>query len=176
MRSLGILLPILFAIGCSVPKSLPEGGAISGMTVNQKAKVLVLAIADGQEKGQEPANGSGRGMVAALRQQLSAHGVPITTSEATTILQGFEEATKMGFDYVLKCVIVLWEDNATAWSGNGDKLKISLELYDAKTHQLVAASSHYRVATGATFVSGTPDRFMDECAKGALGKIYGWPE
>jgi len=174
MRSALFLLAFVFGIGCSVPKSVPEGGAIAGMQVNAKAKVLILAVADGQEKGEAPANGSGRGMVVALRQALSQQGIPLSTTEASNLLQGFDEATKMGFEYVLKCVIVLWEDNATAWSGNGDKLKISLELYDTKSRQLVAASSHYRVATGATFVSGTPDRFMDECAEGALRKIYGW--
>lgn len=169
-------LMCMFAIGCSVPRSVPEGGTLSGARVDPASKVLILSIADGQEKGDAPANGSGRGMVSVLRKTLSEHGVNISTSEASTAQQGFDEASKMGFDCVLKCVIVLWEDNATAWSGNGDKLKISVEIFDVKTHQLLAASSHYRVATGATFVSGTPDRFMDECARGALGKIYGWPQ
>jgi hypothetical protein len=88
---------------------------------------------------------------------------------------GLNEAQEANFDYVLKCVITLWQDNATAWSGNGDKLSISVELYDAKTRQLVAAASHRRVATGATFVSGSPDRFMSEVSTGALSQIYGWP-
>jgi hypothetical protein len=35
---------------------------------------------------------------------------------------------------------------------------------------------HKRVATGATFVSGSPNRFMDEVSAGALDKIYEWSE
>lgn len=94
--------------------------------------------------------------------------------EASTNVQALDEASKLNFDYTMKCTITLWEDNATAWSGKGDKLEISVEVFDVKTKQLVGIASHYRVATGFTLVSGTPDRFMDECAEGALGKIYGW--
>ena len=103
------------------------------------------------------------------------HSIPFSTSESMDTAQGFEEAGKLQFDFILKCTINLWEDNATAWSGNGDKLKISIEMFDTKSKQLVAVASHNRVATGATFTSGTPDRLMDECALGALSQIYIWP-
>ena len=118
----------------------------------------------------------GKGMVAALRKVLMEKAIPLSTSESTNLVQGYDEASRMGFDYVLKCVITEWEDNATAWSGKGDKLRISIELFDAKSKQLVAAGSHYRIATGFTLVSGSPDRFMDECATGALSQIFGWPQ
>jgi hypothetical protein len=170
-----VFLLALLAVGCSVPRSVPEGSVVAGQKVNPQGRVLVLAVTDGQEQGQDPAKGSGRGMVSALRKDLMAHAVPLSTTDASALSDGFTEAGKLGFDYVMKCVITEWEDNATAWSGKGDKLSISIELYDARTRQLVAAGSHYRVATGFTFVSGTPDRFMDECAQGALSKIYGWP-
>jgi len=169
------LVPIfLLSIGCSVPRSRPEGGLVTGQTINAASKVLILSVQDGQEQGQSPAHGSGRGMVASLRKVLLNHSVPFSTSENMNTVGGIEEAEKLKFDYVMKCTITLWEDNATAWSGNGDKLKISIEMFDVKTKQLVAVASHYRVATGATFVSGTPDRFMDECSLGALSRIYGW--
>jgi hypothetical protein len=169
------LIGVLLSMGCSVPRSIPEGRVVAGQTVNQGGKVLILAVADGQEQGQPAANGSGRGMVASLRKSLMQKGIPISTTDATAITAGCDEASKINFDYVLKCVITEWEDNATAWSGKGDKLRISVELFNAKTKQLVAAGSHYRIATGFTLASGTPDRFMDECALGALSQIYGWP-
>jgi len=89
--------------------------------------------------------------------------------------QGFADAERGGFTYVLKGTITHWEDNATAWSGKGDKLNISAELYDVRSRTLVAAATDKRTATGFTLVSGTPDRFMDEVANGALNQIYGWP-
>jgi hypothetical protein len=162
--------------GCSVPRSVKEGGPIAGQAVSAQKKVLVLSVMDGQEKGQDPANGSGRAVVASIRKYLTAHGIPLSVSSYDGTEQGINEANAQGFDYVLKPTITLWEDNATAWSGNGDKLSISMELFDAHTHQLVAASTHKRVATGATFVAGSPDRFIDEVTNGALGKIYGWPD
>ncbi len=114
-------------------------------------------------------------MVAALRNALMQRGIPLSTTESVSMTQGIEEAAKLNFDYVLKCAITEWEDNATAWSGKGDKLRISVEVFDVKTKQLVAGGSHYRIATGFTLSSGSPDRFMDECAYGALSQIYGWP-
>lgn len=175
MKRLLLALPLL-VLGCSVPRSVPEGRVVAGQSINPQGKVLILAVTDGQEQGQPAATGSGKGMVAALRKVLMEKAIPLSTSESTNLVQGYDEAGKLGFDYVLKCVITEWEDNATAWSGKGDKLRISIELFDAKSKQLVAAGSHYRIATGFTFVSGTPDRFMDECATGALSQIYGWPQ
>ena len=167
---------VMLMAGCSVPRNVREGGAVSGQQVDAHKTVLVLSVKDGQEQGQAPAVGSGRGMAAALRKALSEHGIPLSISQSTDLSEGLNEAKQGDFGYVLQCVITLWEDNATAWSGKGDKLNISVEMYDAKTHRLVAASSDKRTATGATFVSGSPDRLMDQVATGALGRLYGWPE
>jgi Domain of unknown function (DUF4823) len=175
MKHLVALLAAVLLCACSVPRSVKEGGAISGRTIAPTGKVLILSIADGQEQGQSPAVGSGQGMVAALRMALGAHGVPLSTTSTATLNAGFDEAKKDGFDYVLLCNITLWEDNATAWSGKGDKLSISVQVFDTQSHVLVAAATHSRVATGFTFVAGTPDRFEAEVATGALSKIYGWP-
>jgi uncharacterized protein DUF4823 len=175
MKYIALFVLCLSVAACSVPRSRAEGGPIANHQVVPRAKVLILSIADGQEQGQKPAPGSGKGMVAALRAVLAAHGVPLSTTETASVQAGVDEARRNGFDYVLQCAITLWEDNATAWSGNGDKLNISCELYDASSRELIAASTHKRVATGTTLVSGSPDRFMDEVAAGALGKIYGWP-
>lgn len=174
MKQIIAVLAIILLAGCSVPRSVKEGGPISGYTVSTTHKVLLLNVADGQERGQPPAVGSGQGMVAAMRKVLGSHHVPLTTSPSVSLDAGFDEASRSGLDYVMKTTIILWEDNATAWSGKGDKLSISVELYDTKSHALIAAATHKRVATGATLVSGSPDRFMDEVAAGALGQIYGW--
>ena len=167
---------LMLMAGCSVPRNVREGGPVPGQQVDPQQTVLVLSVKDGQEQGQTPAAGSGQGMAAALRRALSAHGIPLSISQSTDLSQGFKDAEQDRAGYVLQCVITLWQDNATAWSGNGDKLNISVEMYDAKTHRLIAASSDRRTATGATFVSGSPDRFMDQVATGALGRLYGWPE
>jgi hypothetical protein len=160
--------------GCSIPLSKADGGPTANHVVDPAARVLILNVADGQEMGDPPAPGSGRGLVAALGKVMGAHGIQISSTATSDLSVGLSEAQRVGFDYALKSTITLWEDNATAWSGNGDKLTIYIELYDAKSRQLIAAATHKRVATGVTFVSGSPDRFLDEVAAGALGKIYGW--
>lgn len=174
MKYIIVALLCLVATACSIPHSVREGGLVAGQQINPKTTVLVLNVKDGQEQGQSPAAGSGQGMVAALRRALSTHGIPLSVTQSSDLSTGFDQARQHGFHYVMHCVITLWQDNATAWSGNGDKLNISVEVYDANTHQLVAAATHKRTATGATFVSGSPDRFMDEVAVGALSRIYGW--
>ena len=133
--------------------------------------MLVLNIKDGQK----PAVGSGQGMVAALRRALAVHGVPFSTSADMDIQAGFSEAQCDGYRYMLKCTITLWKDHATAWSGKGDKLNISIEMYDVQTHELMAAATDKRTATGFTPVSGSPDRFMDQVGSGTPAQIYGWP-
>ncbi len=160
--------------GCSIPLSKADGGPVANHAVDPAARVLILNVADGQEMDESPAPGSGRGLVAALGKVMSAHDIQISATATSDLSTGLAEAQRAGFAYALKSTITSWEDNATAWSGNGDKLTVYVELYDAKSHQLVAAATHKRVATGVTFMSGSPDRFLDEVAAGALGKIYGW--
>jgi len=177
MKKIALLIVLcLCAAGCSIPRSLAEGGPVANHRVNPLSKVLILSIADGQEQGQEPAPGSGQRLVESIRKVLVAHGVPLSTTATGSLASGLDEARQGGFDYVLKGTIALWEDNATAWSGNGDKLTVSLDLYNAKSRELIAAATHRRVATGATFLPGSPDRFMDEVSGGALEKIYAWPD
>ena len=172
---LGLSVCLATGIGCSIPHSVPEGRVVPGQTINKQGKVLIMNAADGQEQGQPVATGSGQEFVAAVRDSLLDHSVPASTAQTLDLNQACDEAQKMGFDYVLKPQITFWEDNATAWSGKGDKLRISIEVYDAKGHQLVGAATFYRVARGAGFVgSGTPERFLKEASAGALNKIYGW--
>src|SRR5258707_845064 len=110
MKYVAVFVVLCTALaGCSVPRSRAEGGPISGYQVNPAAKVLLLNMADGQEKGQEPAPGSGQGMVAALRKVLAAHGVPLSTSSTASLSIGIDEARQAGFDYVCKGTITLWE-------------------------------------------------------------------
>jgi hypothetical protein len=137
---------------------------------------MILSIADGQEQGQSIAHGSGQGMASAIRKVLASHNVPVSMTATSSLRDGIDEARRAGFGYTLKCTITLWEDNATAWSGNGDKLNISVEVYDSKSRELIGAATHKRVATGETLLPGSPDRFIDEVATGALGKIYGWSD
>jgi hypothetical protein len=166
----------LCGAGCSIPRSIAEGGPTGNHSIDQSSKVMILSIADGQEQGQSIAYGSGQGMASAIRKVLASHNVPVSMTATSSLRDGIDEARRAGFDYTLKCTITLWEDNATAWSGNGDKLNISVEVYDSKSRELIGAATHKRVATGETLLPGSPDRFIDEVATGALGKIYGWSD
>ncbi len=175
MKYLTLLLVLSIPLtGCSIPLSKADGGPVANHQVDPAARVLILNIADGQESGQSAAPGSGQGLVAALGKVMGAHSVQISTTTTSDLSSGIAEAHKSHFEYVLKSTITLWEDNATAWSMNGDKLSIYVELYDSQSRELVAAATHRRVATGETLMPGSPDRFIDEVATGALGKIYGW--
>jgi hypothetical protein len=116
------LLVCVFVSGCSIPRAIPNGGPIASYRVISRDKVLVLNVPDGQEQGQPPAPGSGQGMVSALAQVLEAHGIPFSTTDTTSLSLGFDRAQSEGIQYVLKTTITHWEDNATEWSGKGDKV------------------------------------------------------
>nr|WP_320132377.1 DUF4823 domain-containing protein [uncultured Holophaga sp.] len=167
----------LGSISCSIPRSEPGGGHIQGMTVSPTEKVFIMSVRDGQEPGYPQAIGSGNALSSALGETLNAHGVVFTkpSSWAGDMDTAFQEAKAKGCGYVLSADITLWEDNATVLTANGDKLAISLNLFEVKSKNLVATGSFYRVATGITLLLGqTPQRFIKESANGALQKMYGW--
>ena len=166
---------VAIASGCAVPVHQTTGQVVPGVEVSKAPKIVILDINDGQEKGQEATVGSGQAMVSALRDRLMQHNIPVTTVQTTTLEDGYREAERLGFDYVLRGVYTNWEDNATAWSLNPDRAEFALELLSVDSRSLAASANHRRQASGATFLSNTPMRFIPELADSTLGRIFGWP-
>ena len=144
------------------------------MVISAAPKVVILDIQDGHERGQDVTRGSGQAMVNALRDTLVSRGIPVNVIQSTAVDEGYQEAERLGFNYVLRGVLTNWEDNATAWSGNPDRATLVLELYGVEEKRLAASANSERQASGATLVSGTPGRFIPELAFNAVDRIFDW--
>jgi hypothetical protein len=103
------------------------------------------------------------------------HGIAVQTVQARDVEKGYDEASRLGFDYVLRGAYSNWEDNATAWSGNPDRAEFVTELYSVADRRLAASASHQVQASGATMLSSTPMRFIPELADSTLARMFGWP-
>lgn len=164
----------LACTGCMAAQRLTTGGIVPGKQILQGSKILVLPVADGVEREDGPAAGSGMAVTSAIRDALIAHGVAVVVLDTGQVSEPAERATAAGCRYYLKGSIPEWEDNATEWSGKPDAAALSLELFEADTRELAGSSSH-RVAssTGQGF-SRRPDRFVPELVDHTLGKLFGW--
>lgn len=138
------------------------------------SKVLIMPIADGVERKEGPAQGSGKAVMFALRDALLSHGFKAFISEIRNLQEAFVEASKLFCQYVLKGDITEWEDNATPWSGKPDAVSLSVEIYDSKKQECVGTVSHRVAGAPFDFLERTPDRFYPELADATLGPIFGW--
>src|SRR5262245_14014894 len=117
------------ASACALPVHETSGQLVPGITLSSSPRIVILEIGDGQERGQDATHGSGQAMMEALQQKLMSHGVAVQSVQSKDLEQGYNEATRIGFDYVLRGVFTNWEDNATAWSGNPDRAELSVEIF-----------------------------------------------
>lgn len=160
--------------GCATTRST-TGQGVPGTTIVPGARVLIMRLPDVVQKGEGTVGGSGEAVAAAIRDDLMRHGYAVVTSDKTALSDAFSEAMALEASYVLRGAITEWEDNATEWSSNPDKLSVSLELYGAARRELVATGGHRVVGQPATLVSGqTPMRFVPETADHSLARVFGW--
>ena len=138
------------------------------------SKVLIMPIADGVERKEGPAQGSGKAVMVALRDALLSHGFKAVAGEIKNLPEAFLEASKLLCQYVLKGDITEWEDNATPWSGKPDVVSLSIEVYDSKTQKNIGTVSHQAAGAKFDFSERNPDRFYPELADATLGPIFGW--
>lgn len=167
-----VCVGVALLLGCSIPRKIKAGRVLGEKPLPRDATYLILGIRDAQETGQPVAVGSGKALASAIQQRMLKEGIAAETTAQANFTDGMNEAKARNIPCVIKAEYTLWEDNATAWSGRGDKVAISLEAYDVSTGRMLAASSFKRVATGFTFASDSPFRFLAQAADGAVGTIF----
>jgi hypothetical protein len=174
MRIIGVVTVFCFSlIGCAASQT--GGGVVSQQLVPTMAgaKVVILPIADGVERKDGPAAGSGAAMTANLRDALIRRGASPLVTEATSLSAAFAEAQSMGYAYVLKATFTEWEDNATEWSSRPDSAALSAELYEVSGKTLIATATHRERGSTMTLVSQTPERFIPIISNAVLTKLFG---
>jgi hypothetical protein len=161
---------ILLLAGCAVRTT--TGGIVGGQGIIPRAKIVVVPIEDGRERGGDVGTGSGSAVTAALRDGLLARGFAPFVADHRSFEDALEQARRLGYDYVLRGQITEWEDNATEWSSKADSAGLSIELFDL-TPSVIASGTHRIKGAAVDMMPQTPDRFIPELVTAALGRALG---
>lgn len=164
------------AFNCAAPEHITKGQIMPGFEIQKEGKFVILNITDGQESGQSPAYGSGQEMVSAIKEELMKNGYVFSTVPTENLLDGFNEADRLGYLYVLKGIITHWEDNATEWSGKPDRASFSLDIYVSKDRKLIGSASHQVQGSGMALFPESTTRFIPELANKTLSRLLSWPD
>jgi len=159
--------------GCSATRT-SNVVVVPGKLIPRGSQVYILKVADGQERREGPAAGSGFAVATGLRDALFAQGFPPLLSDTSDLEAGLADAATLHYDYLLRAVITEWEDNATAISTRPDRAALSVEVYDVSRRELIATSRHEVSSGHGDYKSRTPDRFVPELADFCLGSLFGW--
>jgi len=168
-----LALAATLAGACSANRS-SNVNVVPGELVTPGAKVYILAVPDGVERREGPAEGTGFAMAVSLRDTLLAHGFAPLISDISDLDVGLREAAGLGYKYLVRARITVWEDNATPISTRPDRGALSVEVYDVASHGLVATSTHSVEGPHGDYRSRSPDRFIPELTDSCLGAIFGW--
>lgn len=164
------IVPVLVLASAVLAQT--TGGKVAGQASIRVGKVIVMAIADGKERGGDVASGSGDLVQSAIRDALVARGFAPFTSESASMSDAVKEARDLAYDYVLKARITEWEDNATAWSGKKDSVAISIEIYDL-TPTLLASGAHRQQGSSFAVSDSAPDRMLMKAVQAVVGRAIG---
>ena len=171
--SLSILVAASTLAACSASRN-SSVAVVPGKLVPPSSKVYLTAVADGQERREGVAAGSGFAVAVGLRDALLKEGFPPLLSDSSDLAAGLAEASRLGYTYLVRGAITEWEDNATPVSTRPDRAALSVELYDVAKHELIATSTHQVEGAHGDYTSRTPDRFIPELADTCLAALFGW--
>jgi hypothetical protein len=59
-------------------------------------------------------------------------------SEATSLVEGWQDAGRLHCDHVLEATITGWDDTSSEWRENPDRLAVRLEIWRVSDRALVA--------------------------------------
>lgn len=163
-------LAAFFLVGC-VSSGLTTAQLLPGYELPPKPSFVVLAIADGQEHGQAPAGGTGREIQFLLLSRVMAFGFQANPSQSQDVNVAFAEGDRLGFTHVLKGTFTHWEDNATEWSGNPDRISFMVEVYAVDGRRFLGTVSRSAEGSVLAATNESTSRFLKELAIGTLEPI-----
>jgi len=134
-----------------------------------------MPIPDAEGPDGNSVGGSGASMTSALRDELLKHKINVLPLEAKTLAEARSESLKLGCERMIRAKLTEWKDYATEWSGKGDSIALSAEMYDVQKMKLLSTSSFRKKASAVSFVSHSPERFETVVADNTIAKLFGLP-
>lgn len=150
-----------------------RGGVAGGQKVSTSGRVCYMPIQDGKQRNGETVAGSGVSMTAALRDELLKYHIDALPLQSTSLAKAQSEGVSLGCDKIIHATITEWQDYATEWSGKGDSIALSAEMYDIAGMKMLSTSSYRKKASAVAFVSKSPERFETIVANNTIAKLFG---
>jgi hypothetical protein len=118
--------------GCVHTYEVPESDA-AGPKLEPNASYYVAMAAPGRFNA-TIYEASGAMTTRAVAAALAPYAARVETGAAAgTLDEAIEQARDAGARYLVVPTILHWEDRATEWSGKSDRIRIRLEIVDAKS-------------------------------------------
>lgn len=152
-----------------------RGGSVAGVAVPSSGRICYMPVKDGHERSGPVVAGSGATMTAAIRDELVERGMDAAPLESDSLAMAGAEARGLACTTILRATVTEWEDNATEWSGKGDSIGASAELFNASDVRMISTASVRKKASAMAFVSRSPERFAQVVASDVVAKLFGLP-
>jgi hypothetical protein len=169
MRIVMPAIAMLFAASCASTTST-KALLMPGYKLPPKPSFVVVAVPDGQEHGQAAAGGTGRQMQFLIVKEVMRFGFPADPSQSLDVNAAFVHAAGVGATHVLKGTFTHWEDNATEWSGEADRVSFMLEVYAVDGRKFLGTVTEDATGEGLALTSKSATLLLPHLAARAL-----WP-
>lgn len=133
--------------------------------------VLISIPEDGWYGSQQYRN-SGQMTANAVRAAFSKNAIKVDLAKNCQNEKCLENIDIEKYGYLVKPIILHWEDRATEWSGKPDRIEIQLVVYDAVTREELANSSYTGKSKWATFGGDHPQDLLPEPTNAYVSSLY----
>lgn len=134
---------------------------------------MFVSVDDAMEDSETSVPGTGEQLATLMVNEVGQRRLEVRRATGSDKASTITEAKGSSCKYVLSLQFTKWEDNATAWSMNPDRLTIAGEVLEAETGRVVSSGSHAETASSASFKSATPDRFLEPAVQALAKRLIG---
>jgi Domain of unknown function (DUF4823) len=165
MKTAWILLACVAVAGCA--ENRPRNEVQTELALASplsKARAVAIQVPDDGSFDGKPYAGSGQQTAAVFRKVFSGHAANVALAKC----QGNE--CERGAGYFVALRILSWEDRATSWSGNRERITIRVTVFDAATDKRVAAS--ILQTSGSAVSAQGPQALLDSLVSDYVRSLY----
>ncbi|MBI2928138.1 MAG: DUF4823 domain-containing protein [Verrucomicrobia bacterium] len=165
---LALILGGFFCSGCAhtyaVREFKPPARALTG---TEGIYIIVPKDYSGEK-------GSGELAASTLATLFSRYAARARKSvELTTVEQHLANARKDGFEFAVEGKIIRWDEEATEWSGAGDKLEMSISLLRVENGEVVSTTQLSGKSKWLTFGGDRVEHLLEQIGGKWVDALYG---
>ena len=132
------LISVLFIWGCAhTAEQITVGDSAARSKLKSDGSVYILVPEDGKY-GTHTYPGSGSTAAQVIRAAFEKHVNRVQIApEKENLEMALIKARTQGFTYLVRPMILRWEQRAVQWAGNPDRVEIKIIIMDAATETII---------------------------------------